>query len=156
MTTKPAWACEQSIEVNVPVSVAWDFMSDVRNWSDPPAEFALDGPFASGSRGTTTMPGQAPNQWMLRDVEPGRGYTVEGGSFLENARLLVRWRFEAVSRERSRLTQRIELVGEKAPKYVGVVRAGFEPNLEPGMRRLAALMVDANASSRTAQAGNAS
>jgi hypothetical protein len=46
MSSAPAWECQRSVDVDVPVSFAWQWMTDVRNWSDPPAEFTLDGPFA--------------------------------------------------------------------------------------------------------------
>jgi hypothetical protein len=118
-------------------------MSNVDNWSDPPAEFALDGPFASGTRGWTRMPGHDPHWWTLRAVEPECGYTVEGGSFFDRAMLLVHWRFDTLTDATTRLTQRLELHGENAAAYVDGVRDGFEPNLEPGMRRLAKLMEEA-------------
>jgi hypothetical protein len=140
MTIDVAWECQRSVEADVPVSFAWQFMADLRNWSDPPAEFTLDGPFANGSRGTTRMPGRPPASWTLRDVEPGRGYTIEGGSFLERAQFLVYWRFEPAPDGRTTLTQRMELRGENAAAYVADISAAFEPNLEPGMRRIAGLM----------------
>ena len=138
----PLWQCEQSVEADVPVSFAWQYMTDVRNWSDPPAEFAIDGPFASGTRGTTRMPGQDANSWTIRSVDPGRAYTIEG-SFHDEARFSSHWRFDAISESRTRLTQRLELAGEKAADFVDGVRAAFEPNLEPGMRRIAELMKQA-------------
>ncbi len=143
MKTAPAWECQRSVDVDVPVWFAWEFMTDVRNWSDPPAEFALDGPFASGSRGTTQMPGRPPANWTIRDVEPGRGYTIEGGSFLDRALLLFHWRFDALSERSTRLTQQLELCGENAATYVADIRAGFEANLEPGLRRIAEMMARA-------------
>jgi hypothetical protein len=112
-------------------------MTDVSNWSDPPAEFTLDGPFAAGSCGTTRMPGQPPATWVIRDLDSGKSYTIEGGSFLDRASMLVHWRFDALPDGRTRLTQRIELWGDNAATYIDEVRAGFEPNLEPGMRRIA-------------------
>ena len=45
---EPAWECQQSVDADVPVSFAWQHMTTVSNWSDPPAEFTLDGPFATG------------------------------------------------------------------------------------------------------------
>lgn len=143
MRTAPAWDCQRSVDVDVPVSFAWQYMTDIRNWNDPPAEFALDGPFAAGSRGTTRMPGQLPASWTIRDVEPGRAYTIEGGSLFERAQLLVHWRFDALSERSARLTQRLELCGENAATYVDGVRAGFEPHVEPGMRRIAEMMTRA-------------
>jgi hypothetical protein len=115
-------------------------MTDISNWNDPPAEFALEGPFAEGTRGTTQMPGRPLASWTIRDVEPGRGYTIEGGSFLERAVLLVHWRFDPLTARTARLTQRIELLGENAATYVDEIQSLFEPNLEPGLRRIAQRM----------------
>jgi Polyketide cyclase / dehydrase and lipid transport len=139
-----AWACQRSVDCDVPVSFAWQYMTDVSNWSDPPAEFALDGPFAAGSRGTTRMPGQPPAAWVIRDLDPGRSYTIEGGSFLDRALMLFHWRFDALSEGRTRLTQQIELRGDNAATYIDDIKAGFEPNLEPGMRRIAENMARAS------------
>ena len=139
MSDALAWECRRSVDADVPLAFAWQYMTTVSNWSDPPAEFSLDGPFASGSRGTTRMPGQPPRHWVLRNVESENGYTVEG-ILREGALLRFHWRFEALSDRRTRLVQRIELLGDKANDYVTEVKAGFEPNLEPGMRRIAELM----------------
>jgi hypothetical protein len=144
MENPPAWECQRSVECDVPVSFAWQYMTDVTNWSDPPAEFALDGPFAAGSRGTTRMPGQPPNTWVIRDLDPGTSYTIEGGSFLDRAWMLFHWRFDALPGGGTRLTQRIELRGDNAATYIDEIRAGFEPNLEPGMRRIAENIVRAS------------
>ncbi len=140
MSVAPAWECERSVDVDVPVSSAWAYMTDIRNWDDPPAEFALDGPFAEGTRGTTRMPGQPAASWTLREVESGRGYTIEGSSFLERAVLLVHWRFDPLSDRTARLTQRIELLGENAAAYSEAMQSMFEPNLEPGLQRIARRM----------------
>jgi hypothetical protein len=139
----PAWECQHSVDVDVPATFAWQFMTNVSNWSDPPAEFAVDGPFTSGARGTTRMPGQDPATWTVRDVEEGRAYTIEGSSFFEGACLLSHWRFDAISHDRTRVTQQMELCGDNAAAYVDGVRDGFGPNLAPGMRRLGDLMTAA-------------
>jgi hypothetical protein len=141
MNTESVWTYQQSVDVAVPVAFAWRFMTDVRNWSDPPAEFTLDGPFAAGTRGTTRMPGQAANSWTIRDVDPGRGYSIVADSFFENASLIVQWQFDALVDDRTRLTQCLKLCGENAARYVDNIRAAFEPNLEPGMQRIARMMV---------------
>jgi polyketide cyclase/dehydrase/lipid transport protein len=113
VSNSPAWECQRSVDADVPVSFAWKYMANISNWSDPPAEFSLDGPFAAGSRGTTRMPGQPANRWVIRDVDPGRAYTI--ASFvLEGALLLFHWRFAELPDHRTRMTQRIELAGENA------------------------------------------
>ena len=40
---------EHSVEAEVTTSFAWSWRTDIKNWDDPPAQFQLDGPFASGS-----------------------------------------------------------------------------------------------------------
>jgi len=147
MHTEPVWTCQQSVDAEVSVSFAWQFMTDVGNWSDPPAEFALEGPFEPGTRGTTTMPGQPANSWMIGEVDRGRGYTIVG-ALDENVSLIVHWRFDPLPDSRTRLTQRLELWGENAARYVDDIRAAFEPNLEPGMRRIARMMMERAAQER--------
>jgi hypothetical protein len=148
MCAMPAWQCECSVDVDVPRSLAWQYMADVTNWNDPPAEFALDGPFASGTRGWTRMPGQPPHSWQLRDVEPDHGYTIASVLFFDEAELIVRWRFESLSDAKTRLSQRMELHGENADRYAADIKAAFEPNLEPGMKRIARLMTAARETAR--------
>jgi Polyketide cyclase / dehydrase and lipid transport len=143
VSSECAWECERSVDVDVSVAFAWQYMTDVRNWSDASAEFTLNGPFAAGTRGTTRMTGQAPLTWTIRGVDPGRGYTIEGSSAFENASLVCHWRFDALSERSTRLTQRLELCGENAAAYVSDISAAFEPNLEPGMQRIARLMTSA-------------
>jgi len=137
MEAPPAWECHCSVECDAPVTFAWQYMTDVSNWSDPPAEFTLDAPFAAGSCGITRMPGQPPATWLIRDLDPGKSYTIEGSSFLDCASMRFHWRFDALPDGRTRLTQRMELRGDNAATYIDEVRAGFEPNLESGMRRIA-------------------
>ena len=143
-----AWQIEHSIEAAVSPEFAWSFCTDVRNWDDPPAQFALDGPFAAGSQGTTLMPGQDPRRWRIRDVRPGHSYIVE--TELDGATLSFEWRFDPVSERRTRLTQRIVLSGDNAAVHAEAVKAGFGPNLAPGMKRIAAAIAAAQATASRA------
>jgi hypothetical protein len=133
-----AWQLEHSVEAYVSPTFAWNFMTDVKNWDDPPAEFTLEGSFAPGTRGITRMPGQAAMGWYIREVVPDTFYAVEAP--LDRATLSFEWRFEAVSEARTLLKQRIILVGENAAAYVAPVEAAFGANLAPGMRRIADAM----------------
>jgi len=36
MTSNAVWVCERSVDAEVPASFAWQYMTDVRNWNDPP------------------------------------------------------------------------------------------------------------------------
>jgi Polyketide cyclase / dehydrase and lipid transport len=140
MSPEPVWICQHSVDVDVSVSFAWQYMTDVANWSDPPAEFTLEGPFAAGTRGTTRMPGQPDRHWTIQDVTPGRAYAIHG-SLAEDAFVLFHWQFDALSEHRTRLTQRLELCGEHAAAYINDIQSAFEPHLEAGMHRIAELMI---------------
>ena len=143
MMSEIALQLEHSVETDASPSFAWSYMTDVRNWDDPPAQFELDGLFAIGSQGTTLLPGQEPLRWHIRDVRPGQSYTVE--TQLEGATLSFEWCFDAVSDRRTRLTQRIVLSGNKAALYTSEVEASFGANLQPGMQKIAATIAKAEA-----------
>jgi hypothetical protein len=132
---------EHSVEAEVSPAFAWEFRTDVSNWNDPPAVFAFDGPFETGARGTTLLPGQEPLHWQLRDVRRGESFAVEMP--LDRATLTFEWYFAPMSERRTKLTQRIVLSGDNAAAHAGQVEAGFGPNLADGMKRIAAEMVAA-------------
>jgi hypothetical protein len=135
-----AWEIEHSVETDASQTVAWSFWTNVANWSDPPAEFELDGPFAFGSCGTTRMPGQPPMHWIIREVQARHTATIEGQ--IDGAIFSCQWRFEAIADGRTRLTQRLELRGENAAALVTEVDAAFRPNIAAGMQKIAAAMAD--------------
>jgi hypothetical protein len=132
---------EHSIDADVSPAFAWKFRTDIATWNDPPATFRLDGPFAEGSRGTTLMPGQDPLPWWIRDVQTGRSFAIEMP--LDRATLRFEWHLSPVSDRRTTLTQRIILSGNNAAAYRQQVEAGFGMNLQTGMERIAASMVEA-------------
>jgi hypothetical protein len=133
--SQAAWETDYSVETDAPLSFAWEFMSNVANWDDPPARFSLDGRFVTGARGTTQMPDQPAQPWQLSDVTPMQSYTV---SFdLNRATLSFKWTFDPVV-DRTRLTQHVRLSGENAGEYLTMVQQTFSANLAPGMERIAA------------------
>ena len=101
-----------------------------------PAEFKLAGPFATGSRGTTLVPGQEPRHWKIREVRAGESYTVEFP--LDGATMSFEWKFEGVADGGTRLTQRVMLAGKNAAAYLEQVRPAFTASLAPGMEKIAA------------------
>ena len=129
---------EHSVQTTASPDFAWAWMSNIANWDDPPARFVLEGPFADGSHGTTQMPGQPPRHWTLRDVVPGKSYTIEVP--LEGAVMYFRWFFAGLPGGGARLTQRIVLEGENAASYLSAVQQAFGASLQPGMERIAASM----------------
>jgi hypothetical protein len=132
---------EDSVEADVSTAFAWKFWTDVKNWDDPPAQFALEGPFAEGSQGTTVLPGQPPLRWCVRRVRSGRSVTIE--MELDRATLGFEWHFDAVADHRTKLTQRLVLSGENAVAYTEHVRSAFGPNVRGGMMRIAIAMGNA-------------
>ena len=142
-----AWETEHSVEATATLAFAWTYMTDVRNWDDPPAEFTLHGPFVSGSSGTTEMPGQESRHWRLRDVEPPDSYTI--AIALDEAVILCKWTFTELADCQTRLTQRITLEGDNASACIAEVQQAFEHSLEEGMSRIANAIGEAYARDST-------
>ena len=145
--TTIAWEMTHAVETNAGPAFAWNYWTDVANWDDPPAKFELDGPFASGSRGTTRLPGQEPLEWIIREVTPPNAATIE--MQLDGATLSFEWRFVGLADGGTRLTQRIVLKGQRADKYLSHVKAAFTANLPDGMNKLAKAMANADPSHKS-------
>jgi len=109
------WEITHSVEMNASPAFAWHYWTNIANWDDPPAEFELDGQFATGSSGATRLPGQEPLHWFIREVTSPNAATIEMS--LDGAALSFEWRFVGLADGRTRLTQRIVLKGEKADIY---------------------------------------
>jgi hypothetical protein len=88
------------------------------------------------------MPGQPPRSWVITDVQPESSFTSEM-LLEEGASFIAIRRFDALPNGRTMWTQRLELCGENATTYVEGCKAGFEPTLEPGMKRIAERMAEA-------------
>ena len=149
MMSEIALQLAYSVEADVSPAFAWRFRTDVANWSDPPARFALEGPFEVGSCGTTLLPDQEPLHWRIRDVRPGRSFVLE--LQLDRAMLTFEWRFDDLPGDRTKLTQRIVLSGDNAGAYAEQVEVGFGPSLPDGMRRVATEMAAAEKHSNNAR-----
>jgi hypothetical protein len=148
--TNIACQLEESVEAEVSSSFAWSWRTDIKNWDDPPAQFQIHGPFASGSCGTTLLPGEEPLRWHVRDVQPGQSFVIDMP--LERAVLSFQWLFDAVSDRRTRITQRIVLSGDNAAAFAHYVQASFGATLSAGMKRIADAM--ARAARSTAGGGD--
>ncbi len=141
------WEITYSVDTNASPAFAWQYWSNIANWDDPPAKFELDGPFTTGSRGATRLPGPEPLPWFIRDVAPPNAATIEMS--LDGAALLFEWRFVGLADGRTRLTQRIVLKGQRADKYLSHVKAAFTANLPEGMNKLAKAMANADPSHKS-------
>ena len=79
-------------------------------------------------------------RWHIRDVRPGAAFIIDVP--LDGAVMSFEWLFDAVSEQRTRITQRIVLAGDNTAAYVNQVQADFGSNL-PDMKRIADAMVRA-------------
>ena len=140
------WELTHSVETDASLAFAWNYWANVANWDDPPAKFELEGPFAAGSHGTTYLPGQEPLRWILRAVTAPHTAMIE--LQLERAVLSFEWRFDALTDQRTRLTQRVVLEGENAATFRSQVESTFSSNLPDGMKKLARAIADAEKRTR--------
>ena len=118
----------------------WEFVSNIENLAriegDAVESMTLDGPFETGTRGATKMPGQEPTHWCLAEVEPPDRATYE--MELTGAVVRFAWTYEELSDGRTRLTQHIMLEGPGAEAYVPFMEEHFVGNIPKGMEKLAA------------------
>jgi hypothetical protein len=138
---RPAVRLAHAIDVDVTRDFAWRYRTDVANWSDSPATFAIEGPFRTGASGTTTMPGQDPVRWRVAAMHEGEAFVIEMP--LDGATLAFEWRFEARTPSRTRVTHTITLTGPNAAAFADQVTAGFASTLATGLEKVAADMVSA-------------
>jgi len=141
-----AWELTESVEMDATLEFAWSYWTNVANWNEPPATFEIDGPFAAGSHGITRMPGQKPRHWLIRAVSPPNKATIEFA--LNGAVLSFEWRFESITIDRTRLTQRVVLQGENAAEFQPQLESTFTSSLPAGMKKLATTIAEAAAGSQ--------
>jgi uncharacterized protein YndB with AHSA1/START domain len=134
-----SWELKHSVIANANRQTVWEFISNVENLAriegDAVESITLDGPFQTGTRGTTRMPGQEPTHWRLVEVEPPERTVTE--IELNDAVVRITWTYEEVPDGRTRLSQHMVLEGPGAQAYVPVMEQHFAPNLGKGMERLA-------------------
>ena len=147
---EPCWRFESSVDSDASPEFAWKYWTDIRNWSDPPARFSLEGPFAPGARGATCIPGQEPLAWVIAEMDPGKSAAIT--MQLDRAEMRFHWRFEGLSERRTRLTQSIALTGENAGAYQEAASV-FAANLPGGMKKMAAAMAEAEAALGSSEQG---
>jgi hypothetical protein len=138
-----AWEITHAVETSASPAFAWKYWTTVSNWADPPAEFALQGPFEAGSPGITRLPGQPSIEWFLREVHPPSTATI--AMPLVRAVLCFQWRFDDLRDGRTRISQRVTLEGENAEAYRLQVASTFAANLPDGMNKIARAMAEAHA-----------
>jgi len=131
-----AYQFQHSVEVSVSREASWRFWTNVGNWVlDADIEWVeLDGRFQPGAEGTTKTRGAELVRWRIAEVSEGKAATIEIP--MPGATARFAWRFEALSEERSRLTQQITLSGVQADMYTAQLGDGFEQGIRQGMKKL--------------------
>ena len=128
----PAWRFRYSVDCRAPRDFAWNYWTNIANWNDPPASFRIEGPFAAGSKITTTLPGQTLHS-TIRQVLEGREATID--LQLPGAIFTFHWTLESLSGGQTRITQELELSGANADSLVAQVGV-FEQTTPDGMKKL--------------------
>jgi uncharacterized protein YndB with AHSA1/START domain len=134
-----SWELRHSVIADADRQTVWEFISNIENLArlegDAVESMTLDGPFQTGTRGATKMPGQEPMHWRLAEVEPpGRAtYEME----LPGAVVRFAWTYEELSDGRTRLTQHVSLEGPGAEAYVPFAEGHLAGSIPQGMARLA-------------------
>lgn len=133
-----AWEFQHSAECKASKSFAWSFWTDVSNWERLEGKavewIKIHGPFAVGTSGETKMPEQALQPWTITQMEPEHSATIElpvaGAVFVNEMHM------ESLSPQRTRITQRLSLTGEKAKELAGAMGM-FETSAPQGLAKLA-------------------
>ena len=133
-TSEPVWQFQHSVDCSAPRQFAWNHWTNIANWNDPPASFRLDGPFDVGSKLTTSLPGQTFHS-VIRNVTSGREAIIEMP--LADAILSFHWKFEPLSQDRTRITQRLALSGANARAFAAQASL-LEQSTPEGMKQLVA------------------
>src|ERR1700704_4202484 len=128
-----AWTFEHSIDCAVTPDFAWNFWTNVNNWSlDADVNFIeIDGPFAAGARGFTNSKSSGRVDWRIPGAGGGSavlGVPLSGGFPLPGPSGRFGRTFEDKGR-RTKTTQRDSLDGEQADLYAKAVA----PSLETGI-----------------------
>ena len=131
---EPAWQFQHSVECNAPQQFAWSYWTQIANWNDPPATFHLDGPFDVGSKLTTTLPGQTLHS-VIRDITQDCEAVID--MQLPDAILSFHWKFETLSKERTRITQHLVLSGQDAGTLISEASV-LQKSVPQGMQKLVA------------------
>jgi hypothetical protein len=139
---REVWSLEHTVRCPVEKEFAWNFWTDVRNWTlDPDMQFVeLHGRFATGVEGSTTSRISGRVEWRLTDVQPGTSATVE---VVPRGAAIARfcWRFEDVGGS-TRITQRATIEAEDGGDFAEIAR-DLEIGIPAGMQKLCDAMMRA-------------
>ena len=135
------WEFQHSIDCDAPRPFVWTFWTDVSNWQKLEGEAvewcSLDGPFAEGTHGETKSRGQAVRRWRLSEVVSDESATIE--MTFGVAIFATHMKFDVLPNDRTRISQRMSLVGEVALAMLEGVKL-FETTAPQGLAKLASVI----------------
>jgi hypothetical protein len=140
--SEPVWGFQHSVDCNAPRQFAWRYWTNIANWHDPPATFHLDGPFDVGAHLTASLPGQTWHSVIREVTEGSRSNEAIIDMQLPGAILSSHWKFESLSDQRTRITQRFALTGANAEALVAEASV-LEKTVPEGMEKLVAAIENA-------------
>ena len=94
------WEVKHTVVADAPREKVWEFHATIENAArieGDAVKFTLDGPYQTGTTGTTTMPGQDPTHWRLTDVELPLRSVIEMN--LAEAVMRFTWMFRGPARQ---------------------------------------------------------
>ncbi len=136
--SEAAWQFEHTVTCKADRTFAWNFWTDVTNWERIEGQaiewIRLDGPFATGTSGTTKAPGQPPHHWQIAECKVGHSARIEmklDGAVFDNI-----MSFQSTEADETLITQRMELSGPKATTFTEGMKI-FETTAPQGLTKLA-------------------
>jgi hypothetical protein len=132
------WTFEHTVECSVSKEFAWNFWTNVSNWTLDAdiISVQLEGPFAVGVTGVTQTKSSGRIEWRVAELQPGRA-VLEFPAPGAVARFV--FTFEDVE-GRTRIRQQVGLAGEEASAYVETVGRALQTGIPAGMRKLCKAM----------------
>ncbi len=133
-----SWRFQHSLDCLVSKAFAWQFWTTVSNWPTVDSSLesvTLDGPFCTGTTGSTKPRGRQPIRWQLAEVDEGRSAVIEIA--VPGAVLRCAWTFEEIASQVTRITQVASIEGARASDYVETVAPDLERGIPQGMGKLA-------------------
>jgi hypothetical protein len=129
-----AWTFEYSMECGVTAEFAWNFWTNVSNWTlDADMESVeIDGPFAAGTQGVTNSKSSGRIKWQIMEAQAGRA-VIEFP--LSGALARFSWTFEGTVAG-AKITQCCFLEGEQANAFAKEFGPRLEAGISAGMRKL--------------------
>ena len=129
---------EYSIECRVSIAFAWNFWTNVSNWTlDADVDTVeLHGPFAPGTHGLTQSKSLGQIKWRIAEVQPGKAaleFPAPG------VLATFTWLFEDIG-QRTRIAQRASFSGEQAAIYAKSIGPNLQSGALPGMHKLCETM----------------